>query len=110
MYSWAAANYAGHTKKVSINAIILIAYGASNIIGPLTFTGFTAPQYIPAKVAITVCLAVAIVAALVLRFVYVWENKRRDGAAAEVGYVEHVHDSEFMDLTDKQNPAFRYAL
>lgn len=27
MYSWAAANYAGHTKKVTINAIILIAYG-----------------------------------------------------------------------------------
>lgn len=41
MYSWAAANYAGHTKKVTINAIILFAYGTSNIIGPLTFTGQT---------------------------------------------------------------------
>jgi hypothetical protein len=109
MYSWGAANYAGHTKKVSINAIILIAYGASNIIGPLTFTGFTAPEYLPAKIAIMVCLAIAIVATLVLRFVYVWENKRRD-RVIEAGNNENVHDSDFMDLTDMQNPAFRYAL
>ncbi|RFU34509.1 hypothetical protein B7463_g1801, partial [Scytalidium lignicola] len=105
MYSWAAANYAGHTKKVSINAIILFAYGASNIIGPLTFTGYTAPEYIPAKVAIMACLALAIVAAIILRYWYVWENKRRDRRAAAEGYV-HVQDIEFMDLTDKQNPEF----
>jgi hypothetical protein len=109
MYSWGAANYAGHTKKISINAVILIAYGASNIIGPLTFTGFTAPQYIPAKVAIMVCLAVAIVATLILRYWYVWENKRRDRVTAAQGY-QHVQDVEFMDLTDNQNMEFRYAL
>ncbi|KAB5554378.1 hypothetical protein GE09DRAFT_1120729 [Coniochaeta sp. 2T2.1] len=56
-----------------MNAIILIVYGASSIIGPLTFTGFTAPQYIPAKVAIMVCLTVAIATALLLRFTYVWK-------------------------------------
>lgn len=107
MYSWGAANYAGHTKKVSINAIILIAYGASNIIGPLTFTGFTAPEYIPAKVAIMVCLAAAIVAVVILRYWYVWENSRRDcSAAASV----QGRGSEWLDLTDKQNSGFRYAL
>lgn len=109
MYSWTAASYAGHTKKVSINAIVLMAYGASNIIGPLTFTGYTAPDYVPAKVAIMVCLAVAIVATLVLRYWYVRENTKRNREAAAVGYV-HAQDTEFMDLTDKQNPEFRYAL
>ncbi|EXJ64983.1 hypothetical protein A1O7_01322 [Cladophialophora yegresii CBS 114405] len=109
MYSWAAANYAGHTKKISVNATILFAYGASNIIGPLTFTGYTAPDYIPAKVAIMACLSLGIVTALVLRYWYFWENKRRDRVAAAEGYV-HVPDAEFMDLTDKQNPEFRYAL
>ncbi|OAG39523.1 hypothetical protein AYO21_06167 [Fonsecaea monophora] len=106
MYSWAAANYAGHTKKITINAIILFAYGASNIIGPLTFTGYTAPEYIPAKVAIMACLSLAIVTALILRFWYAWENKRRDRLAAAEGYV-HVPDTEFMDLTDRQNLEFR---
>ncbi|KIW72454.1 hypothetical protein PV04_00645 [Phialophora macrospora] len=109
MYSWAAANYAGHTKKICINATILFAYGASNIIGPLTFTGYTAPDYIPAKVAIMACLSLAIVTVFVLRYWYVWDNKRRDRVAAAEGYV-HVPDTEFMDLTDKQNPEFRYAL
>ncbi|KAJ9602289.1 hypothetical protein H2200_013144 [Cladophialophora chaetospira] len=109
MYSWAAANYAGHTKKICINATILFAYGASNIIGPLTFTGFTAPQYIPAKVAIMACLSLAIVTALLLRYWYLAENKRRDRAAAAEGY-GHVANNEFMDLTDKQNSEFRYAL
>ncbi|KAK5125971.1 hypothetical protein LTR85_011326 [Meristemomyces frigidus] len=110
MYSWAAANYAGHTKKVTINAIILAAYGASNIVGPLTFTGATAPQYIPAKVAIMVTLAVAVATTLVLRYLYVWENKKRDRLALELGGQGHVEDIEFMDLTDRENPEFRYAL
>lgn len=107
MYSWGAANYAGHTKKVSINAIILMAYGASNIIEPLTFTGFTAPEYIPAKVAIMVCLAAAIVAVVILRYWYVWENNRRDRSAA---VSVQAGGGEWLDLTDKQNAEFRYAL
>ncbi|KAK5133554.1 hypothetical protein LTR08_007593 [Meristemomyces frigidus] len=110
MYSWAAANYAGHTKKTTINAIILAAYGASNICGPLTFTGATAPQYIPAKVAIMASLALAVATTLVLRFLYMKENKVRDRRAVESGGQGHVEDIEFMDLTDKENPEFRYAL
>ena len=109
MYSWATANYAGHTKKVTINAVILIAYGASNIIGPLTFTGQTAPEYIPAKVAIMVTLALACVATLILRQMYVWENNKRDRQAAASSQT-HLEDIEFMDLTDKQNQEFRVSL
>jgi len=104
MYSWAAANYAGHTKKITINAIILFAYGASNIIGPLTFTGQTAPNYIPAKAAIMACLAFAVVVTIALRQAYVWENKKRERQAVGIA---HVQDIEFMDLTDKQNREFR---
>lgn len=108
-YSWASANFAGHTKKVTINAIALMAYGASSIIGPLTFTGASAPNYIPAKVTILVALAVSVVLTLILMGMYKWENNRRDKWARETGYV-HQPDIEFMDLTDKQNPEFRYAL
>ena len=106
MYAWAAANYAGHTKKITINAIILAAYGASNIIGPLTFTGQTAPAYIPAKAAIMATLALGVVSTLILRQWYVWENKRRDRRAAAEG-LTHVQDTEFLDLTDHENPEFR---
>ncbi|KAK3667236.1 hypothetical protein LTR22_001752 [Elasticomyces elasticus] len=110
IYSWAAANYAGHTKKLTINAVILAAYGASNVMGPLTFSGATAPQYIPAKVTIMAALALAVLSTLALRTLYVLENKKRDRVAIEQGEPEDMTDVEFMDLTDQQNRTFRYAL
>jgi hypothetical protein len=52
IYFWVAANYSGHTKKVTTNATLLMSFCLGNIIGPLTFRGATAPVYIPAKIAI----------------------------------------------------------
>jgi MFS family permease len=110
IFSWVAANYAGHTKKVTMNAILLMSNGLGNIIGPLTFTGDTASTgYIPAKIAIMATGAVAIFATGALWLMYTWENKKRDRKTTVEG-ARHVKDSEFMDLTDKQNPEFRYAL
>lgn len=37
MYALAGANVAGHTKKVTMNAIMLMAFCLGNILGPLTF-------------------------------------------------------------------------
>lgn len=97
-----------------MNAVLLMSFCLGNIIGPLTFTGETAPIYIPAKIAIMATGAVAIVATCLLWWKYDHENKRRDRMdreAAERGEEKvHVVDSEFMDLTDKQNPEFRYML
>lgn len=109
LYSWVAANYAGHTKKVTMNAILLMSFCLGNIIGPLTFTSTSAPNYVPAKVAIIVTCAVAAVLALILRSYYIWENKRRDRLAEE-GIVGHKENIEFSDVTDKQNKEFRYRL
>lgn len=44
LYSWVAANYAGHTKKVTMNATLLVSFCLGNIIGPLTFRGQDAPE------------------------------------------------------------------
>lgn len=72
-----------------------------NIIGPLTFRGADAPQYIPAKIGIVATSGFACVATLVLMLYYAWENKRRDQL-----HVEHQENSEFFDLTDKENLEF----
>jgi len=90
LYSWVAANFAGHTKKVTMNAILLMSFCLGNIIGPLTFTGETAPVYIPAKIAIMATGAVAIVATCVLWWKYDFENKRRDRLVSEGVAGEHV--------------------
>jgi hypothetical protein len=104
MYSYAGANYAGHTKKATINAVALIAFCVGNIIGPLTFRDEDAPDYIPAKIAMVVATCFAAIATRVLMFYYKWENSRRDRLYAGA---EHTENSEFFDLIDRENHEFR---
>ncbi|KAF6826090.1 allantoate permease [Colletotrichum musicola] len=109
LYSLVGANYAGHTKKVTMNATLLICFCIGNIIGPLTFTADSAPEYIPAKIAIIVTCGLAMVFTLMLRFYYVWENKRREKLVRSGG-PGHLKDVEFSDMTDRVNKEFRYTL
>ncbi|SMR50892.1 unnamed protein product [Zymoseptoria tritici ST99CH_1E4] len=109
LYSWVSANYAGHTKKVTMNAILLMSFCLGNIIGPLTFTGESAPGYVPAKITIIVTCAAAVCVAIILTLYYGRENTRRDRVAAEGGN-EHKDNVEFADVTDRKNKEFRYRL
>lgn len=87
-----------------MNAILLMSFCLGNIIGPETFRGKDAPNYIPAKITIVVTTAVAIFFTIILRFVLQAENKRRD---RKMGELEHKPDQEFLDLTDRENMEFR---
>ncbi|RYO25139.1 Thiamine pathway transporter [Alternaria tenuissima] len=106
LYSWVSANIAGHTKKVTMNAILLMSFCLGNIIGPLTFRQDDAPDFVPAKITIVVTCAFAAAMALVLRAYYMWENKKRD--KEDDG--RHMENEEFLDLTDRENRRFRYKL
>ncbi|EGD88685.2 uncharacterized protein TERG_04931 [Trichophyton rubrum CBS 118892] len=99
-YSIITANYAGHTKKVTMNAIILMAFCLGNILGPLTFKDEDAPEYVPAKLSIVVTMSITIVSIFFLRFYYIYENKRRDRKLEE-GQVQPAAD--FLDITDREN-------
>jgi hypothetical protein len=101
-----AANVSGHSKKVTVNALLLIANSVGNMIGPLTFTTKSAPEFIPAKITIMVCLGLAMLAMSTLRIMLVKENKRRE----DEGGRAHIVNSEFMNLTDIENKEFRYSL
>ncbi|EPE24797.1 MFS general substrate transporter [Glarea lozoyensis ATCC 20868] len=103
IYSIAAANFSGHTKKITVNALILISFSIGNIIGPLTFTGATAPDYFPAKIAMMCCFSGAFVLVFVLRFAFLLENKKRD----ERGEDNFEIDNAFLNITDIQNRSFR---
>ncbi|EUC35705.1 hypothetical protein COCCADRAFT_3117 [Bipolaris zeicola 26-R-13] len=106
LYSWVAANYAGHTKKVTMNAVLLMSFCLGNIIGPLTFRKEDSPDFIPAKISIVVTCAVAAGLAVVLQVYYVTENKKRERQSVR----ERVENEEFLDLTDRENARFRYRL
>ncbi|PLB45518.1 allantoate permease [Aspergillus steynii IBT 23096] len=105
MYSLAGANVAGHTKKVAMNAIVLMSFCLGNILGPLTFRTKDEPDYIPAKIAIVATVAVAILFTVILKIYYIYENRRRDRKGEGL---QHQENSEFLDLTDMKNLEFRY--
>lgn len=106
MLSCIGSNTAGHTKKVLTNAIYLIGYCIGNLAGPLTFKESEAPTYTSAKLSMAVCGIVAIAIQSSILYVNWAENKRRDQRDERLD----MENAEFADLTDKQNPEFRYLL
>ncbi|CAI5758690.1 unnamed protein product [Candida verbasci] len=103
-----ASNVAGHTKKVTVSSFMLIGYCVGNLIGPQTFIQAQAPSYSGGKVAIVVCGAFSLLVLILIYVSYFLENKKRD--AKGFTDMSHIENYEFADLTDKENPNFRYAL
>lgn len=100
-----ASNVAGHTKKITTSTINLIAYCIGNLVGPPTFIDNQAPGYVSAKIAIVVCCSLAIVALIAIWFLYVSRNRNLEWCLTS-----NIHGIEFADLTDKQNPNFKYSM
>lgn len=108
--SCVSSNTAGHTKKLAANAISLIGYSAGNIIGPQTFKASDAPKYHRAKATLVGCYSAVICLIAILTLLNIKENKRRDKLRDEMGDDYHVvKNQEFADLTDFENPEFRYS-
>lgn len=108
MLSVVASNVAGHTKKVTTNAILLIGYCVGNLVGPQTFIDTQAPKYQGAKVAMLICSCIQLCMIGGIYASYRWENSKRD--KLDLSTFDDFENSEFADLTDGQNPRFRYAL
>lgn len=106
-----SSNVAGHTKKFAVSAIYLIGYSVGNIVGPYTFKASQAPHYQGAKVAIVVNYCAALIFMIILYFSYSQDNKRRDKNQHNIEEnMTKVENLEFADLTDLENPNFRYAV
>ncbi|RAH63739.1 allantoate permease family MFS transporter [Aspergillus aculeatinus CBS 121060] len=106
-----STNVAGSTKKITVSCIQTVAYTVGNIISPQTFQAKDAPRYLPAKISIVVLYALITLDLCLIRWVSVRENRKRDTekeAAGEAYVVQQNH--EFMDLTDRENCEFRYAI
>ncbi|KAI0407691.1 major facilitator superfamily transporter allantoate [Xylaria palmicola] len=110
-----SSNVAGWTKKTTAAAMYLVSYCVGNdtdeeqIIGPQVFRPGDAPAY---HNAITTVLVSYIVAYLVLMFIYFWcrrQNAIKATIRAAAGYTK-IEGQEFLDLTDRENPEFNYAL
>ncbi|GAA5827258.1 hypothetical protein JCM3770_003549 [Rhodotorula araucariae] len=117
LYSWSAANIAGHSKKSLVNALMLLAFSGGNLAGSQAFQASTAPRYYPGKIALF-CLLVALVPlALAMHF----HTRRLNRQKAEQvralveanGWTDEDLQREkdaagFRDLTDVTNPFYEY--
>lgn len=131
------SNYRGVTKKMTITAMLFLAYCAGNIAGPHFFRKEEDPTYQTAFQAIMVCYALVITLALALRFYLQWTNTRRtkdegfEGSAGTSGAVAQgkisdaqargaeiteattelqLRPEDFEDVTDWNTVGFRYRL
>lgn len=108
-FSYFASNIPGHTKKITITVVYLIGYSVGSLIGPQTWTG--APHYVPAKITIVVCLAVAATCIYSIFFLCLLDNWKRDKKMEESPNIEVPRENiEFGDMTDKENIFFRFTL
>ncbi|ELU38658.1 2-ketogluconate transporter, putative [Rhizoctonia solani AG-1 IA] len=107
-------NIAGQTKKSIVLTMSLIAWAAGNVrnpmIGPQVFQTKDAPRY---RVGFTVHLAfyvAQIVVFFALRLILARRNKSKNEVSKQKGRAEgEVNlDNAFDDMTDMENPEFRY--
>ncbi|CDO76435.1 hypothetical protein BN946_scf184781.g12 [Trametes cinnabarina] len=124
MLAWVGSTTAGHTKRLTTNAIVMIGYAVGNAAGPQYWEKKYQPRnHIPWTI-LSVCWAVSLLILLATRVYLSWENKRRDREEHDSTYddvyvtekmpdgtvVEKKVDKAFLDLTDIQNRDYRYVL
>jgi MFS family permease len=134
LMSLVGSNYKGVTKKMTMTALLFIAYCAGNIAGPQFFRAKDAPQYNLAFRTILVCYSLVVGLAIILRFYLQWMNTRRereegvkgsagaggvvaggkmvdgdDGRALRAAQVE-LRPEDYDDVTDWKTFGFRYRL
>jgi len=111
IYQLAMSNIAGHTKRAVSAVVVAGCLGIGNIIGPQTFRAKDAPEYHSAKVIVLAVQSAGASVTAVLFLYYVWANKqkeRRQRILEREGVAMNTTADTWGNLTDKQNPEFRY--
>jgi hypothetical protein len=102
----------GFTKRTTDNAIFFISYCAGNIIGPFAFKASEAPVYQSGITAILVAYCVEMATCIGFAVYLAACNKTKARNLIATGKInatdEERSEMAFRDLTDIENPFFRY--
>jgi uncharacterized membrane protein len=96
-------NIGGQTKKGITMTIIFIGWAVGNLIAPQIFQNSDAPRYLHGFLAHIVIYAVFIGIVILTRVILMAKNRSKERGSSEIS-----HELAFDDLTDQQNPNFRY--
>lgn len=102
------ANTAGHTKKATSAAILLIGYCLGNFIGPFFFVARQAPRYGLGVGMMLACIGIQFLCILGT-WALLWNRNRKRAAnnAARASDVIDGQNRALNDETDLQNPNFK---
>ncbi|KAI1022706.1 hypothetical protein LB503_000137 [Fusarium chuoi] len=101
------ANTAGHTKKITTNALLLIGYCLGNFVGPFFFKSNQAPQYELGVGMMFTCIAIQ-VASLVALWVLFWTRNRSRRDLHTPENQQRAWEAGLLDETDFRNKYFQY--
>ncbi|PNP42011.1 hypothetical protein TGAMA5MH_06190 [Trichoderma gamsii] len=96
-------NIAGQTKKGITMTMVFVGWAVGNMVAPQIFQQKDAPRYLTGFVVHCAIYGTYILLVILTRVILMARNRRRDALVAEVS-----HDLAFEDLTDQENPNFRY--
>jgi MFS family permease len=107
--SMLSRNVAGQTKKSTTVAMNFVAWCVGNAIGPQVFLTHDAPRYFTAFATHLGCYVVLVLVIVGLRWELRRRNAKKEGLVSEVAEARDEHlVHAFDDLTDRENPNFRY--
>ena len=98
--SWVGMSTSGHTKRVTVNAIVLIAYSAGNAVGPFMWQARYKPRN---KVPFTIISACSVASAFTLfvtRQYLASQNKKREGDAIAGAGKEDRYDQVYITVME----------
>jgi MFS family permease len=102
-------NVAGQTKKSIIIACNFVFWAAGNSIGPQVFRDKDAPRYYLAFSILLGCFGLVVLILFSLRVWYSVQNRKRNAKIASGEVIPDVNFTHgFEDITDRENPHFRY--
>ncbi|KAI6085623.1 major facilitator superfamily domain-containing protein [Hypoxylon rubiginosum] len=102
--SMISRNVAGMTKKSVVVAANFVSWATAAAIGPQVFLSWDAPRYFIAFATHLGCYTLLVIVICALRWHLKRENSKKDAVQTEGLNLRHA----FEDLTDRENPNFRY--
>lgn len=96
-------NVAGQTKKSTTMTMLFIGWAIGNLIAPQIFQSSDAPRYLHGFIVHIVVYCVYVGLVILTRIVLTTRNRQKQREVDEI-----THDLAFQDLTDTENPSFRY--
>lgn len=108
VYECSAALIGTSFAETTVSSLFFVFYAVGNLVGPQTFRAQDAPRYGPGLATSVAVIAFGIADLAVIWFLYARENRRRDRIMSSPDYGPKTNQ-EFLDLTDRENIAFRYS-